>query len=160
MQAHPDRVGPRKDDDGEHHHHRRRDERPVRRPLPPLYRRRVALGPRGDSCCCGCFAHAFSLRSRIGRNWSLAFFNSVAGSAPDRVAVSAAPTMSRNSATGTITGRPSLLILAEATTESSHSLVLTPSLTVSSLRIELRNGTPPPACSRRAPMVFDTAHWQ
>jgi hypothetical protein len=90
----------------------------------------------------------------------LAFFNSVAGSAPDKVAVSAAPTMSRNSATGTMMGRPSLLILEDATTESSHSWVLTPLRTVSSLRIELRNGTPPPLCSSRAPMVFDTAHWQ
>src|SRR6185437_11105484 len=109
---------PRKDDDAEHDHQRRRDERPVGRRLPAAQLPQIGVRPRRGGCGRGCLAHVFSLRSRIGRNWSLAFFSSVAGSAPDSVAVSAEPTMSRNSATGTMIGRPSLLILADATTES------------------------------------------
>ena len=69
--------------------------------------------------------------------------------------------MSRNSATGTTTGSPSFDTCAEPITEPSHSLgSFTPFCTSVSARIELRNGTPPPAWSRRAPISFDTAHWQ
>src|SRR5207247_3837262 len=128
---------------GEHDDQRRHDERPVGRRTPLLPRQ--GIGPihgRGDFCYC---LHAFSLRSRIGRNCSCAFFNSVAGSAPDNVAVIPAPTRSRNSATGITTGRPSLLILAESITDCSHSFgIFTPFWISVSPRMELRNGTPPP----------------
>src|SRR5205807_4678908 len=138
---HPDREQPRENDDGEDDDQRRHHERPIGGPTQWLVRRGVLRRGRRRLCY---HAHAFSLRSRIGRNCSCAFFSSVAGSAPDKVAVSAAPTMSRNSATGTITGRPSFEILAEPITESSHSGgIFTPLRTVSSLSTELRNGTPP-----------------
>src|SRR3954454_776718 len=159
VEAHPDGERPGKDDDSDDDDKRRHDERPIRRVPPSVRARRFSLTK--SRCSLRQLAHAFSLRSWIGRYWSVAFFISVAGSAPDNVAVNAEPKMSRNSATGTTTGNPSLLIFAEPITASSHSRgIFTPLRTLSSLRIELRKGTPPPICSSRAPIVFDTAHWQ
>src|SRR5262249_28029588 len=148
----------REDDDAGDDDQCRQHERPVRR-RPQLLGRRLAQF--GLCNANNPFAHAFSLRSRIGLNCSVAFFSSAAGSEPDSVAVNAVPMMSRTSVPGMTPGSPSFEIWADAATESTHAAGIDTPLRVSaSLRMESRNGTPPPVCNSLAPISFDTAHWQ
>src|SRR5450755_3963108 len=94
---------------------------------------------------------AFSLLSRIGWNSIVAFFISTDGSAPLIMLVKAMPKTSRNSVTGTITGKPGCEILAEATMQSTHAFGAFSPASASGLRYaELCTGAPAAAWSKRA----------
>src|SRR5215831_11291528 len=102
----------------------------------------------------------FSLLSSTGWNSAVAFFSSVAGSAPLIMLVSATPNTSRNSVTGAMIGSPGCAMLAEVSMHSTHSLGALKSLDFcAAAYAELRTGAPAAACSMRVWLFLFDAHW-
>ena len=102
---------------------------------------------------------AFSLLSSTGWNSSVALRNSVAGSAPLIMLVSATPNTSRNSVTGAMTGSPGWAIAADFSMQSTHSFGALKSLDCcAAAYAELRTGAPAAACSIRVWFVLLDAH--